>query len=57
MAYPGYEYDSKADPSEKERNSPNRKTGVAKAAKALTRSKISISISGGFMPSPHKSAG
>ena len=37
------------------RNSPNRKAGVAKTAKALTRSKISISIRGGFMLSIRKS--
>lgn len=37
------------------RNSPNRKTEVAKTAKALTRSKISISIRSGFMLSIRKS--
>ena len=39
----------------RKRNSPNRKAGVAKTAKALTRSKISISIRGGFMLSIRKS--
>ena len=39
----------------RKRNSPNRKAGVAKTAKALTRSKISISIRSGFMLSIRKS--